>query len=131
MREYQKVAALKMGELWAIPTMLRLGLVENIRRMTLRVAARLDEVELADAWAARLMSANEKSPEALTAELKTFHRRSSAVHADFRHPFPSPDTRLSGELHSADLAGAVDSRRRPDSRRSSNAVEPEDRCRPR
>ena len=72
MREYQKVATLKIGELWAIPTMLRLGLVENIRRMTLRVAARLDEVELADGWAARLMSANEKSPEALTAELKTF-----------------------------------------------------------
>jgi cyclic beta-1,2-glucan synthetase len=71
-REYQKVATLKIGELWAIPTMLRLGLVENIRRMTLRVAARLDEVELADAWAARLMSSNEKSPEALTAELKTF-----------------------------------------------------------
>ena len=71
-REYQKVATLKIGELWAIPTMLRLGLVENIRRMTLRVAARLDEVELADALAARLMSANEKSPEALTDELKTF-----------------------------------------------------------
>ncbi|MGH9424537.1 MAG: hypothetical protein ACRD3J_31480, partial [Thermoanaerobaculia bacterium] len=28
-REYQKVTALNMGELWAIPTMLRLGLVEN------------------------------------------------------------------------------------------------------
>ena len=44
-REYQKVAHLKMGELWAIPTMLRLGLVENIRRMSMRVDARLDEVE--------------------------------------------------------------------------------------
>jgi cyclic beta-1,2-glucan synthetase len=72
MREYQKVATLKMGELWAIPTMLRLGLVENIRRMTLRVDSRLDEVEVADKWAARLMAANEKSPEALTAELKVF-----------------------------------------------------------
>lgn len=47
-REYQKVAQLSMGELWAIPTMLRLGLVENIRRMSMRVAARLDEVEQAD-----------------------------------------------------------------------------------
>ncbi|MDP9176783.1 MAG: carbohydrate-binding protein [Gemmatimonadota bacterium] len=71
-REYQKVATLRMGELWAIPTMLRLGLVENIRRMTLRVAARLDEVEVADKWAARLMAANEKSTEALTVELKAF-----------------------------------------------------------
>jgi cyclic beta-1,2-glucan synthetase len=71
-REYQKVATLKMGELWAIPTMLRLGLVENIRRMTLRVDARLDEVELADGWAARLMEVNEKSPEALTQALASF-----------------------------------------------------------
>jgi len=71
-REYQKVSILKLGELWAIPTMLRLGLVENIRRMTLRVDARLDEVELADKWAERLMTANEKSPEALTESLADF-----------------------------------------------------------
>ncbi len=71
-REYQKVARLKMGELWAIPTMLRLGLVENIRRMSLRVDARLDEVELADKWAERLMAASEGSPEALTEALAEF-----------------------------------------------------------
>jgi len=71
-REYQKVSTLKLGELWAIPTMLRLGLVENIRRMTLRVDARLDEVEVADKWAERLMTANEKSPEALTEALADF-----------------------------------------------------------
>ncbi|HUQ19536.1 MAG TPA: glucoamylase family protein [Gemmatimonadaceae bacterium] len=71
-REYQKVATLKIGELWAIPTMLRLGLVENIRRMTLRVNARLDEVEIADRWAERLMGASEKSPELLTEALAEF-----------------------------------------------------------
>ena len=73
-REYQRVAQLKMGELWAIPTMLRLGLVENIRRMSLRVAARLDEVETADAWASRIMEANEQSPDALAAALDSFIR---------------------------------------------------------
>ena len=73
-REYQKVAQLKMGELWAIPTMLRLGLVENIRRMSLRVAARLDEVERADEWAAKIMAANERSPVALTEALDDFIR---------------------------------------------------------
>jgi cyclic beta-1,2-glucan synthetase len=71
-REYQRVATLRMGELWAIPTMLRLGLVENIRRMTLRVNARLDEVELADRWAERLMTASEKSPQMLTEALAEF-----------------------------------------------------------
>ena len=71
-REYQKVTALKMGELWAVPTMLRLGLVENIRRMSMRVAARLDEVESADRWAARIMAANDESSKALSAALESF-----------------------------------------------------------
>ena len=71
-REYQKITALRMGELWAIPTMLRLGLVENIRRMALRVSARLKEVESADTAAASLRDASEKSPEALAEALSAF-----------------------------------------------------------
>jgi cyclic beta-1,2-glucan synthetase len=71
-REYQKVAKLSMGELWAIPTMFRLGLVENIRRMSLRVKARLDEVEEADRIAAQIMVANDESPESLAAALDRF-----------------------------------------------------------
>ncbi len=71
-RQYQKVTPLTMGELWAVPTMLRLGLVENIRRMSMRVAARLDEVEQADNAAAAIMAANQESPEALSAALDHF-----------------------------------------------------------
>jgi cyclic beta-1,2-glucan synthetase len=70
--EYQKVALLNMGELWAIPAMLRLGLIENIRRMSLRVSARLAEVELADDWAKRLSGANDESQAALGKELAEF-----------------------------------------------------------
>ncbi|HMF87647.1 MAG TPA: hypothetical protein VK575_06180, partial [Gemmatimonadaceae bacterium] len=71
-REYQTVTALRMGELWAIPTMLRLGLVENIRRMALRVAARLQEVESADRAATVLREASEESQKALAAALADF-----------------------------------------------------------
>jgi cyclic beta-1,2-glucan synthetase len=71
-REYQKVAQLSMGELWAIPTMFRLGLVENIRRMALRIRARLDEVESADMLAAEIMAANDESPGALAGALDRF-----------------------------------------------------------
>jgi len=71
-REYQTVTALRMGELWAVPTMLRLGLVENIRRMALRVAARLQEVESADRAATRLREASEESQQALAAALAAF-----------------------------------------------------------
>jgi len=71
-REYQTVTALRMGELWAIPTMLRLGLVENIRRMALRVAARLQEVESADRAATTLREASEESQQALAKALASF-----------------------------------------------------------
>jgi len=71
-REYQSVTALRMGELWAIPTMLRLGLVENIRRMALRVAARLQEVESADRSAATLREASEESHQKLATALAAF-----------------------------------------------------------
>ncbi len=71
-REYQSVTPLRMGELWAIPTMLRLGLVENIRRMALRVAARLKEVESADRAAANLREASEESHQKLAAALASF-----------------------------------------------------------
>lgn len=36
---YQGIAELKLGELWAIPIMLRLALIENLRRVGVRVAA--------------------------------------------------------------------------------------------
>jgi len=71
-REYQHITPLRIGELWAIPTMLRLGLVENIRRMALRVSARLREVQSADAEAAKLREASEQSAEALAAALAGF-----------------------------------------------------------
>ena len=71
-REYQTVTPLRMGELWAIPTMLRLGLVENIRRMALRVAARLQEVESADRSATTLREASEHSAQALATALAAF-----------------------------------------------------------
>ena len=71
-REFQRVSLLTVGELWAIPTMFRLGLVENIRRMALRVTARTREVELADDWARRLREASERAPQSLADELAAF-----------------------------------------------------------
>ncbi|HEY8175841.1 MAG TPA: hypothetical protein VIF32_09125, partial [Gemmatimonadaceae bacterium] len=62
---FQEVSPLRIGELWAIPAMLRLGLIENVRRMTLRTIQRLDEVERADRMATTLLDAAEVSSEAL------------------------------------------------------------------
>lgn len=51
---FQEIHPLRIGELWAMPAMLRLALIENLRRMALRTVQRLDEIELADQWAARI-----------------------------------------------------------------------------
>src|SRR5450756_732150 len=48
---YQTVTALKLGELWAIPIMLRLALIENLRRVGTRVAADRTDRNHADFWA--------------------------------------------------------------------------------
>ena len=62
---YQTVSVLKLGELWAIPIMLRLALIENLRRVAARIAAdRLDR-NLADYWADRMTETAEKDPTSL------------------------------------------------------------------
>ncbi|TAM38518.1 MAG: cyclic beta 1-2 glucan synthetase [Rhodanobacter sp.] len=51
MRAYQEVTPLKLGELWAIPIMLRLALIENLRRVAARVMADWRYRGLAARWA--------------------------------------------------------------------------------
>jgi cellobiose phosphorylase len=62
---FQTVSPLLIGELWAIPAMLRLGLIESVRRMTLRTVQHLHEQEEADRWADRLVTAAEAGSAAL------------------------------------------------------------------
>ncbi|MEX1184876.1 MAG: glucoamylase family protein [Gemmatimonadota bacterium] len=71
---FQSVRTLAIGELWALPAMLRLGLIESIRRMALRTAQRLDETDAADAWAARIEAASEEGDASLSAVLREFAR---------------------------------------------------------
>jgi hypothetical protein len=48
---YQPVTPLKLGELWAIPIMLRLALIENLRRVGARITAARIHVNQAQDWA--------------------------------------------------------------------------------
>ncbi|GMU21218.1 MAG: hypothetical protein AMXMBFR13_13110 [Phycisphaerae bacterium] len=59
---YQTIATLKIGELWAVPIMLRLALVENLRRVAARVAAGRQARDLANVWAERMLEVAEKEP---------------------------------------------------------------------
>lgn len=62
---YQKVAELRLGELWAIPIMLRLALIENLRRVAAQVAASTLDRDRADAWADQMMGVAEEDPKSL------------------------------------------------------------------
>jgi cyclic beta-1,2-glucan synthetase len=54
---YQEIQTLQLGELWAIPIMLRLALIENLRRVATRVIAGRRERALAALWAAKMTEA--------------------------------------------------------------------------
>jgi len=59
---YQFTAPLRIGELWAVAIMLRLALVENLRRLARQSLWARAERERADAWADRLLETAERQP---------------------------------------------------------------------
>jgi cyclic beta-1,2-glucan synthetase len=62
---YQEVATLQLGELWAIPIMLRLALIENLRRVAVRVADNRAQRDLAAQWAERMVEVADQNPSGL------------------------------------------------------------------
>ena len=99
---YQSVATLKLGELWAIPIMLRLALIENLRRVGVRVAAGIVERDLANAWADRMMETAEREPKGLILVIADMARSTPPMSSAFVAELAR---RLQG--HSAGLALAL------------------------
>ena len=62
---YQKVTVLTLGELWAIPIMLRLALIENLRRVGARIVTGSVDRDLAARWAEQMLEIAEKDPKSL------------------------------------------------------------------
>ncbi|MEM5787319.1 MAG: hypothetical protein AAGU11_08375, partial [Syntrophobacteraceae bacterium] len=62
---YQAVTILKLGELWAIPIMLRLALIENLRRVAARISANMLERNRADYWADQMTEIAANDPKSL------------------------------------------------------------------
>ncbi|HWR72057.1 MAG TPA: hypothetical protein VN604_02700, partial [Nitrospirota bacterium] len=62
---YQTVTTLKLGELWASPIMLRLALIENLRRVAARIAVDRTDRNRADYWADRMTEIAERDPKSL------------------------------------------------------------------
>ncbi len=62
---YQTVAPLTVGELWAIPIMLRLGMIENLRRVGAGIATGTLERNRAAGWADQMMDVALHDPKGL------------------------------------------------------------------
>ena len=59
---YQQVTPLTLAEVWALPGMLRLALIENLRRISMEVVKAQQERNLADTWITRIFECSENTP---------------------------------------------------------------------
>lgn len=80
---YQAITLLKLGELWAIPIMLRLALIENLRRITSRIAVdRIDRTK-ANMWADRMIKTVENNPNDLILVIADMARSQPPIVSSF------------------------------------------------
>ncbi len=84
---YQTVEPLKLGELWAFPIMLQLALLENLRRISVLIARRREDIDAAIAWADRMLATAEKAPKQLIQLLAEFANADMPLTAPFVEEF--------------------------------------------
>jgi cyclic beta-1,2-glucan synthetase len=80
---YQKIQPLKVGELWAVPIMLRLALIENLRRVAARLASGRKHQDLADDWAEQMVEVVERNPTDLVLVLADMARANPPMSGAF------------------------------------------------
>ncbi|TWC71335.1 cellobiose phosphorylase [Herbaspirillum sp. SJZ099] len=80
---YQQVTALDLGELWAIPIMLRLALIENLRRVAARLAITRQHRNLAHYWADAMLEVAEKKQTELILLVADMARSEPALESSF------------------------------------------------
>ncbi|MBF0220152.1 MAG: cyclic beta 1-2 glucan synthetase, partial [Gammaproteobacteria bacterium] len=80
---YQSVTPLRLGELWAIPIMLRLALIENLRRVAARIAAGRNDRNLAVIWANKLTEIASSDPKNLILVMADMARSNPPMSSPF------------------------------------------------
>jgi cellobiose phosphorylase len=80
---YQQTATLTLGELWAIPIMLRLALIENLRRVAARVMANGADRDLANGWADTLSETAERDAKSVVLVVADMARSEPPMTAAF------------------------------------------------
>ena len=84
---YQTIEPLKLGELWAFPIMLQLALLENLRRVAVRIAHRREERDAAISWADRMLVTAAEEPKQLIQLLAEFANADVPLTAPFVEEF--------------------------------------------
>jgi hypothetical protein len=101
---YQSDTVLKLGELWAIPTMLRLALLENLRRVgATMVIGTIDRIS-ADYWADKLTKVAQEKPTRLITVIGEMVKSIPAMSNSFVAEFTR---RLQGKGSSPGIAGTL------------------------
>jgi len=98
---YQRVSVLKLGELWAIPIMLRLALIENLARITAGLASARRDRDLANEWVERLQEKAETNPSQLVIIVADMARSDLPLSSSFVAEFCQRLSRLNPVLHIA------------------------------
>jgi cyclic beta-1,2-glucan synthetase len=80
---YQEVTPLKLGELWAIPIMLRLALIENLRRVAARVIADWGHRGRAVRWADAMTATAERDPNSVVLVVADMARSDPPMNSPF------------------------------------------------
>ncbi|HXH98798.1 MAG TPA: glucoamylase family protein, partial [Sphingobacteriaceae bacterium] len=80
---YQSVSYLKLGELWAIPIMLRLALIENVRRLSIIIAEEITNKKLANRWADEMINIAETDPKNLVLVIADMARSEPPMESTF------------------------------------------------
>ncbi len=80
---YQSVVPLKLGELWALPLMLRLALIENLRRVAVRISQGRCDRDQASDWAEQMIRTVEQKPTDLVLVLADMARENPPLSGAF------------------------------------------------
>ncbi|HPI04497.1 MAG TPA: cyclic beta 1-2 glucan synthetase, partial [Candidatus Goldiibacteriota bacterium] len=97
---YQRVKKLKLGELWAIPIMLRLALIENLRRVSVYMMATQEDRDKADYWANRILEVAVKDTDNYIHEIAAMAKDNPPMSDSFVSEFVR---RLQGQSANIDL----------------------------
>ncbi|BFM12012.1 hypothetical protein R50072_21650 [Simiduia litorea] len=80
---YQTVTPLLLGELWAVPIMLRLAMIENLRRISLRISVDRVQVDLAQYWSSKMLEVAASDPKSLILVIADMARSNPTMVSSF------------------------------------------------